>query len=209
MPWVSRNPRRTWPGLWVNDTDFSGAIEWIDDTESGFSARTINAPGDAIGVIGLIAGQRYRIDDILQVGKNVVVYQFTNLESCEYLAYGFGRAHVDVRSAFSRYLEHSQAMKLDLDPEKDGVTRQPGTRRYFPDDEAANFNLGVAFMLAEGKFTEAHPPLDKAVQVNGQDVLNLLYDGAALAGMNENSQAVNRLPGAAESFMAPTLRGKH
>ena len=185
----SHNPNGE-AGIWANDMEFAGSIEWSDDLSSGFASRMIRRPEDAIGVIGSIGGTRYRIDDILQTGTNVVVYQLTNLETCHYLAYGFGREHLDVRYAVEHYLKSIGAGR-DADEEQ---LRLLSTRllEAFPDDGPANFNCGV-MLFAKGDFTAAHFLFEKSLQLDNHDVLSLLYDGAALAGMNEMGRAADRL----------------
>ncbi len=94
------------PGIWANETDLKGEIDWLDDSVSGLCCRKIYEPKDVIGSKGEIAGVPYIFDAILQTGQNVIVYQLTNLDTCDYLAYGFGRTDFDARHALVQYLRH-------------------------------------------------------------------------------------------------------
>lgn len=72
-------------------TRTSADVLWTEDPENGLSLRKITAPGDLLGAEGLLGGKKYRFEQILQDGKNVVVYALISDENQTRVAYGFGR----------------------------------------------------------------------------------------------------------------------
>jgi hypothetical protein len=76
-------------GVWVVAPDTSVDREWLDDLEHGIAARQIHAPADAVGAQGAIAGSEFRIDGVLQVSDDLIVYQLTNVHTGKFAAYGF------------------------------------------------------------------------------------------------------------------------
>jgi len=76
-------------GVWIVDPDTSIEREWLDDVENGIGARQIHAPADAVGARGAIAGDEFRIDGVLQVSDDRIIYQLTNMQTGKFVAYGF------------------------------------------------------------------------------------------------------------------------
>jgi hypothetical protein len=66
-------------------------IAWIDDPEKGLSQRELSIPEDLIGAEGIIGGKRCLFEQILDLGKNVVVYSIYCYEQQFRVAYGFRR----------------------------------------------------------------------------------------------------------------------
>jgi hypothetical protein len=62
---------------------------WIDDPMTGVSRRPLNSPGDWLGAEGMLGGRKYRIEQILDKGKNQVVYSLYNPDTRSRIAYGF------------------------------------------------------------------------------------------------------------------------
>lgn len=83
------------PGVWVNNSKLHGEVAWEDDPELGLFCREILRIEEAIGRRGRIYDVPYVFEQILQVGRNVVIYQLTNLETCGYLVRGIGRSEFD------------------------------------------------------------------------------------------------------------------
>jgi hypothetical protein len=71
-------------------------VDWIDDPEHGFGARTIERPEDALGAEGIIGGNPYRFERILDIGKNQVVYALYNPVNQTRLAFGFDRGSFEL-----------------------------------------------------------------------------------------------------------------
>ena len=65
---------------WVADikylvpTPAIARISWIDDPEKGLSQRELSVPEDLIGSEGIIGDKRCLFEQILDLGKNVIVY---------------------------------------------------------------------------------------------------------------------------------------
>lgn len=70
-------------------------ISWIDDPESGISARPISKPEDMLGAEGIFGEHRFRFERILDLGKNVVVYALLDVDRQIRMAYGINRDAVD------------------------------------------------------------------------------------------------------------------
>jgi hypothetical protein len=64
---------------------------WIDDPKSGLLGRTITSPEDFLGAEGTIGDKRYRFEQILDLGKNQVVFSLFRPENQTRIAYGFSR----------------------------------------------------------------------------------------------------------------------
>jgi len=177
-------------GIWANDMDASGSTDWVDDEHDGFYSRKVYTIQDALGARGQIDGVPYVIEDVLQVGKNVVVYQLTNLQTCGYVAYGFGIDDLDVRVAFHRYLQRIVDKKVECQTER-MITLANRVLEAYPSDEAALFNKGVA-LLSDKKFAEAHASFQLAVNLNDSDLLALMHDAASLAAMGQQNSAIDQ-----------------
>jgi len=178
-------------GVWVVDTNAAGSAEWIDDLESGFATRQLDVPRDAVGVTGTVGGNRYRIDDILQMGRDSVVYQFTNLNTCQYVAYSVDLEHVDMKYAFRRCYERLPDLHGPDDLDRI-VSLARRIREASPESSEAHFNCGMVFMM-QNEFAAAHQSFQMALELGGRDVLCLLFDGAALSGAGKHASAVERL----------------
>jgi len=66
-------------------------ISWIDDPEKGLSQRELSVPEDLIGAEGIIGDKRCLFEQILDFGKNVIVYSIYFYEQQFRVAYGFRR----------------------------------------------------------------------------------------------------------------------
>ncbi len=66
-------------------------VPWVDDEQNGFANRTLLKPEDALGAEGSIGNMRLRFEQILDLGRNVVVYALYCPEKDIRLAYGFNR----------------------------------------------------------------------------------------------------------------------
>jgi hypothetical protein len=65
---------------------------WVDDPQKGLSQRTITSPEDMLGAEGVVRGNHYRFEKVLELGKNQVAYSlFCDLNQTR-IAYGFSRA---------------------------------------------------------------------------------------------------------------------
>ena len=179
------------PGIWANETDLKGEIDWLDDSVSGLCCRKIYEPKDVIGSKGEIAGVPYIFDAILQTGQNVIVYQLTNLDTCDYLAYGFGRTDFDARHALVQYLRHIVEGKRPYISGK-VIALANWVLEAFPSDGIAIFNKGVAHIY-DKNFSEAHRCFGLLVQEDPEYPLALVHDAAALAGMGEHAEAIQQL----------------
>ena len=67
-------------------------MPWIDDPEKGLSRRPLTAPDHWLGGERTIGGRRYRFKEILDLGKNQVVYSLFNPDTGARIAYGFSWA---------------------------------------------------------------------------------------------------------------------
>lgn len=76
-------------GIWIPDPDAGIEREWLDDPRDGVATRQIKTPEDALGARGLVAGDEFRIDGVLQSSDDQIVYQLTNLKNGTFAAYGF------------------------------------------------------------------------------------------------------------------------
>jgi hypothetical protein len=66
-------------------------VPWIDVSTKGFSGRTITSPEEVLGAEGMVGDKTYRFDQILDAGKNQVVFSLFCLENQTRTAFGFSR----------------------------------------------------------------------------------------------------------------------
>lgn len=192
------------PGIWANSFQARGELSWVDDPVAGFFQRKIYRLQDAIGVTGQIAGVRHRFDDILQIGRNLVVYQLTNLETCNYLPYGFPREIFDARHALTEYLDRTAKGRAKYQDDT-AIELCDRVLDAYPQDETALFNKGVA-LAAKREFKAAHECFSTFLAIDDEDQLCLLYDAHALAELGDHKRAANRLLEAA-SLHGEELQG--
>jgi len=178
-------------GIWANDMNARSTTDWVDDEIAGLFCRKIYDLADALRVVGRIHGVPHRIDDVLQVGKNVVVYQLTNLSTGASVAYGFGREFFDARHALIKYLTRVGEQKQPMDGDLI-IKLADRVLEAFPNDVTALFNKGVV-LLATKKFLEAHQLFSSVVSRDANDQLAILHNGAALGGLGQHEQAVREL----------------
>lgn len=184
------------PGIWANSFQARGELSWTDDPVEGFFKRKIYRLQDAIGVVGSISGVRHRFDDILQIGRNLVVYQLTNLETCNYLPYGFPREIFDARHALTEYLDRAAKGRAKYHDDT-VISLCDRVLEAYPQDETALFNKGAA-LTSKRDFKAAHECFTAFLSMDDEDQLCLLYDAHALAEMSEHTRAADRLLQAAE-----------
>jgi len=175
------------PGIWANDM-VGETVDWIDNPDAGLFSRKLYVVEDACGAIGRIDGMPYALGAVLQIGQNVVIYQLENLDTGEYIVYGFPIDFVDAVGAMARYLQRvgekkEQLSTAALDSMADRILER------FPSNDAALFNKGVA-LISEQRFAEAHEYFERALSLNSNDQLTILYDAAALAGMGQHKSAL-------------------
>jgi tetratricopeptide (TPR) repeat protein len=179
------------PGIWANSFHARGELSWVDDPVDGFFKRKIYRLQDALGARGSISGILHRFDDILQIGRNLVVYQLTNLETCNYLPYGFPREIFDARHALTEYLERASKGRAKYQDET-VVDLCDRVLEAYPQDETALFNKGVA-LAAKRDFKAAHECFSVFLAMDDEDQLCLLYDAHALAELGDHGRAAGRL----------------
>jgi len=66
-------------------------VKWMDVPTKGLSGRTITSPEDVLGAEGMVGDKTYRFEQILDMGKNVVVFSLSCPENHTRTAYGFSR----------------------------------------------------------------------------------------------------------------------
>ncbi len=186
----ARNPLGI-PGIWANDNDAKGNLDWSDDPQQGLFCRKIYHPKEVLGCRGTIQGVPYAFDDILQVGQNLLVYQLTNLNTCSYGACGFGRDEFDARYALIKYLHRSVEGRLEYSPPT-VIALADHVLEAYPLDDTALFNKGVALMIQQN-FVQAHTCFKLLIQEKPDDQLAVLHDAAVLASMGEDDLAVKQL----------------
>lgn len=177
-------------GIWANDTDATGNIDWLDDPEQGLFCRKIYQPKEVLGCKGTIQGVPYAFDDILQVGQNLLVYQLTNLNTCSYVACGLGRDEFDARYAFIKHLRRVGQGRCEYSPPK-VIALADRVLEAFPLDDTALFNKGVALMI-ERNFVQSHTCFEILIRQKPDDQLAILHDAAVLASMGEHDFAVEQ-----------------
>jgi len=176
------------PGIWANDMEAKGFADWIDDPDAGLFSRKLYVVEDALGAKGRIGGALYAVGAVLQIGRNVVIYQLDNLDTGGYIVYGFPRDLVDAVGAMARYLGRVGEKKEQLSTAALGSMADRILER-FPTNDAALFNKGVA-LISEQRFAKAHEYFEQALSRNSNDQLTILYDAAALAGMRQHHSAM-------------------
>lgn len=176
------------PGIWANDMEAKGSADWIDDPDAGLFSRKLYVVQDALGAKGRIGGAPYAVGAVLQIGQNVVIYQLDNLDTGEYIVYGFPRELVDAVGARATYLRRVREKKEQFSTAVIGSMADRILER-FPTNDAALFNKGVA-LIAEREFAKAHEYFERALSRNSKDQLTILYNAAALAGMGQHHSAM-------------------
>jgi hypothetical protein len=185
----SHNPLGV-PGLWANDLTATARLDWTDDPERGVFSRKIYQLEDVIGCRGSIQEVAYAFEAVLQIGRGVVVYQLTNLETCLYIARGFGRDHFDVRHALINHLRKSGEGRLEYSPSK-VIGLSERVLEVFPTDVTALFNKGSA-LLGGGAFAQSHACFELLLREDPGDQLAILHDAVALAKMGEERMALKQ-----------------
>jgi hypothetical protein len=79
------SPKLSWPNPAIP------RVPWIDVPAKGLSGRTIKSPEDMLGAEGMVGNKNYRFDQILDAGKNQVVFSLFCPENQTRTAYGFSR----------------------------------------------------------------------------------------------------------------------
>jgi hypothetical protein len=64
---------------------------WIDVPNKGLAGRILASPEDILGAEGMLGNKLYRFHQILNVGKNQVVFSLFCPENQTRIAYGFSR----------------------------------------------------------------------------------------------------------------------
>jgi hypothetical protein len=77
------SPKLSWPNPAIPH------VPWIDVPNKGLAGRTIASPEDVLGAEGIVGNKHYRFDQILDVGKNQVVFSLFCPENQTRMAYGF------------------------------------------------------------------------------------------------------------------------
>lgn len=79
------SPKLAWPNPAIP------RAPWIDVPNKGLGGRTITSPEDVLGAEGMVGNKRCRFEQILEVGKNQVVFSLFCPQDQTRIAYGFSR----------------------------------------------------------------------------------------------------------------------
>jgi hypothetical protein len=66
-------------------------VPWVDDPQKGLLRRTLTVPEDLLGAEGMIADKKCFFEQILDAGKNLVVFSIYCNQQQFHIAYGFSR----------------------------------------------------------------------------------------------------------------------
>jgi hypothetical protein len=178
-------------GLWANDMEHGEKAAWSDDPKEGIFTRVVLHPRELLGRKGSIEGVPYVFANILQVARNTVVYHLANCNTQAYIVMGLGRDELDPVYGLTNYIQ-KMAEGRRSDSAVEAIAVCDKVLAKLPDNEYALFNKGV-FLLADNRAEEAHDYFERVLQVNPNDVLALINDAAALARMQQDELAIERL----------------
>ncbi len=177
-------------GIWVNEMQVTGRIDWSDDSRCGLFCRKMYSLKDALGSKGTLLGTPYVFEDILQIGQGLTVYQLTNQMTGSYVAVGIGRDEVDAVHALIKYLRKSGEGTISYSSSQ-AIALCDRVLEAFPEEETALFNKGVAKMI-DHHFAESHACFERLIQQQPNDQFAILHDAAALAQMGEDNLALTQ-----------------
>ncbi len=170
--------------------DLSSRATWEDDPVFGLFAKKILHMEEVIGCKGRIDGVPYVFDQILQVGRNVIICQLTNLNTCSHLIRGLGRGEFDPVYDLHDFLRKVTEGTRKFTPEV-VMALCDRVLESFPMEEIALFNKGVALFI-EKDYVQAHACFGKYLDVVPGDVITLLYDSVSLAAVGEDRAALQQ-----------------
>jgi hypothetical protein len=66
-------------------------VPWIDDPKSALLQRKLQSAEDLLGAEGILGGNKYVFEQVLELGKNQVIYSLFAPDTRTRIAYGFAR----------------------------------------------------------------------------------------------------------------------
>ncbi len=170
-------------------------LDWVEDPEPDGSRRREDSPESKIGITGRLNGEPYKIDSILGMGTQKVVFGLTHQQTGHQLALARLRASFDPRVRLAKYLERVESGEQPYHPEE-MIERCDAVLARHPHDWAAGFNKGTALMIQED-FAGAINVFQLVLEGDPDDPYSLFYTAYALTRLGQHSGAVVYLSRAA------------
>lgn len=189
----SRNPLGV-HGIWGMGANTKGELTWIDDPVSGLFSRTRRGFHEVLGARGIIEGVPYLFESVLQIGRNTVVYQLTNLKTGCYAGVSLNRDMFDPLYGLTSYLNKV----------RDGLSKYSAERiivlsdrvlQTLPEDRTALLSKGVA-LLSQRDYEHAHSCFEALLRVHQDAQPALLHDAVALAMLGDDHRSLQRFAAA-------------